>query len=99
MRPDVTSGAALSHQKGRLVSSWPGHKRERFQGREGASGQGLSGDVQLSREWLGVVSDVWLSLLPAALCWEAGLGGGLNAVCELPTPFLPPPLSHLPSFQ
>lgn len=53
MRPDVTAGAALSPQKGRQVSSWPGHKWERFQGREGASGQSLSGDVQLSENGWG----------------------------------------------
>lgn len=52
MRPDVTPGAALSRQEGRQVSSWPGHKWERFQGREGASGQGLS-DVQLSENGWG----------------------------------------------
>lgn len=53
MRPGVPSGAALSRQEGWQVSSWPGHKRERFQRREGASGQGLS-DIQLSENGWGL---------------------------------------------
>lgn len=79
-------GGGWAWPRGGQVSSWPGHGWGGFQGERGST---WAGPVW----WVPVA---WLLHLPAAVCWEASLGGSLHGqhvTCPAPPSFSPFPIS------